>query len=140
MTREPIFDRFSRIDAGPSKHAEETFVFLNRVAGEFWDQARALVEEWSNHIEDDNDYLQLRKAMRSKHDEQFQSAFFELYLHELFVRSGYDVEIHPRLQRTVRRPDFLISRGVESSSTPSTVSTAQTSSSRSTGSHPETNL
>ena len=52
--------------------------------------------------------------MRSKHDEQFRSAFFEIYLHELFVKGGYDVEIHPHLRGTSRRPDFLISRGIES--------------------------
>jgi len=58
MTREPIFDSFTRADAGPSEYAEETFVFFNRVAGDFWDQTRSLVEEWADSIGDDNDYLQ----------------------------------------------------------------------------------
>ena len=34
--------------------------------------------------------------------------FWELYLHEAYLRSGYAVTIHPHLAGTGRHPDFLI--------------------------------
>jgi hypothetical protein len=47
---------------------------------------------------------------RSKQDSQFYAAFWELYLHELHVRLGYDVSVHPASDRGTR-PDFMLSRG-----------------------------
>ncbi len=37
-----------------------------------------------------------------------ESAFWELYLHEAYLRSGYAVTIHPPLAGTGRHPDFLV--------------------------------
>jgi len=72
-------------------HAESSFDFLNRVAGDYWDQPRALVEEWAMNLKGDGDYQQTRKAIRSGIDDQFRSALLELYLHEVFIRGGFDI-------------------------------------------------
>jgi hypothetical protein len=92
-------------------HAESSFDFLNRVAGDYWDQPRALVEEWAMNLKGDGDYQQTRKAIRSGIDDQFRSALLELYLHEVFIRGGFDIEIHPAVTGTNRRPDFRLTRG-----------------------------
>jgi hypothetical protein len=47
---------------------------------------------------------------RSKQDPQFYAAFWELYLHEVHLRLGYDVRVHPDSERGTR-PDFVVSRG-----------------------------
>ena len=52
----------------------------------------------------------LRARIRSRDEVQHQSAFFELYWHELLVRSGYDVAIHPAVPNANSNPDFLASR------------------------------
>ncbi len=50
--------------------------------------------------------------MRAKQPLQFEGAFWELYLHELHLRLGFDIEVHPPGPRTTH-PDFLLTRGSE---------------------------
>jgi hypothetical protein len=47
-------------------------------------------------------------GLQGKDDEQFESAFWELYLHEAYLRSGYGLTIHPEVAGTSRHPDFLV--------------------------------
>ena len=44
---------------------------------------------------------------------QFSGAFWELYLHQTFTRSGYAVTIHPEVDGSARQPDFLVRDGEE---------------------------
>lgn len=44
-------------------------------------------------------------------DAQHQSAFWELYLHELFSRLGLTLEPHPEIQDSRNHPDFLVKEG-----------------------------
>ena len=61
----------------------------------------------------DTDYTDLRQRFRSRDDEQFRSAFLELYLHESLIRAGYAVTIHPTVEGTTAHPDFLVGRDGE---------------------------
>jgi hypothetical protein len=54
----------------------------------------------------------LRGRLKAKPALQFESAFWELYLHEFHLCLGFDVEVHPPGPRTTR-PDFLLTRGFE---------------------------
>ena len=111
--REPLFDEIDRADVTPSSHQESSFEFLNRIAGGYWEHPRSLMQEWLNHVKNDADYTDLRQRFRSRDDEQFRSAFLELYLHESLLRAGYVVTIHPSVDGTTTRPDFLVERGQE---------------------------
>lgn len=111
--REPLFDEQDRNDPTPARHQESTFEFLNRIAGDYWDQPRSLMQAWLNHVTADTDYNDLRQRLRSRDDEQFRSAYLELYLHESLIRAGYTVTIHPKLPGTSSRPDFLAERDRE---------------------------
>ncbi|MBB1510885.1 hypothetical protein [Tessaracoccus sp. MC1756] len=108
--RRPLFDDFERTNSRPSTHGESTFEFMNRIAGDYWEHPRALMEEWLSHVPSEEEYNDLRQRFRSRDDEQFRSAFLELYLHESLLRAGYAVTIHPDVQSTSRRPDFLAQR------------------------------
>lgn len=108
--RPPIFDEVIRTDASPSRHQESTFDFMNRIAGDYWQHPRSLMEGWLKRVEDENDYMDLRQRFRSRDDEQFRSAYLELYLHESLVRAGHQVTIHPSVEGTTTRPDFLAER------------------------------
>lgn len=108
--REPLFDDFGRIDTATSTHQESNFEFLNRIAGDYWEHPRVLMQEWLDRIPNDQEYNDLCQRIRSRDDEQFRSAFLELYLHESLLRAGYTVTIHPDVQGTRRRPDFLAER------------------------------
>jgi hypothetical protein len=104
-----IFDKRQRDDAYPAREGEDSFSFLNRVDTPFWAQVRELLEDFfsrypSEHAES------LRRDFRSRLPGRHFAAWWELYLHELFGRLGYDIIIHPALEGTERRPDFGLSR------------------------------
>jgi hypothetical protein len=107
---EPLFDEVDRTDVSPSSHQESSFEFLNRIAGGYWEHPRSLMQEWLNHNESDSEYTDVRQRFRSRDDEQFRSAFLELYLHESLLRAGYAITIHPSVDGTTNRPDFLVER------------------------------
>lgn len=108
--RQPLFDDFKRTNATPASHQESSFDFLSRIAGDYWECPRALMQEWLDRIPGEQEYNDVRQRFRSRDDEQFRSAFLELYLHESLVRAGYTVTIHPEVTGTSRRPDFLAER------------------------------
>lgn len=108
--RQPIFDQAVRTDRRPSEHGESNFEFLNRVGGDYWEHPRVLMQTWLDRIPADQEYNDLCQRFRSRQDEQFRSAFLELYLHEGLVRAGFAVEIHPLVAQSPRRPDFRAER------------------------------
>lgn len=108
-----LFQPRARVDATPSRHGESTYRFLDRVAGPFWDQCRTLINEWmASYPESDRGALQAR--LRSDDDRVFTSAFWELYLHEMYRRDGWTIHIEPTLLGVTTRPDFLVSKSGES--------------------------
>lgn len=108
--RPPLFDVIPRTDGSPSTHQESSYDFLNRVAGDYSRHPRELMQEWLTHVDSPTDYIDLRQRFRSRDDEQFRSAFLELYLHEALLRAGYDVTVHPNIDGTPTHPDFLAER------------------------------
>lgn len=105
-----VFADISRVDFSPRRHAESRFAFLNRVGGAFWDQVRELVEDWFAQLTV-SARADVGARLRSSDDRQGHGAFWELYLHEAFRRSGYDVTIHPAVCAGPRQPDFLVRNG-----------------------------
>jgi hypothetical protein len=104
-----IFDNVDRTYEGPASEQESHFVFLNRSARKEINQVRELMEDWFSRYPD-TQQEELRVRLRSEIDRHFLSAFFELYLHELLIRLGYHVEVHPEVSiESGKRPDFLVS-------------------------------
>lgn len=101
-----IFDDLSRTDTGPAAFAEGSFAYYNRSARPEVGSVRDLLEQWIAAYPDQGrqDLIhRLREDFGS-----FQAAFFELYLHALFLALGHRVELHPELDGTTKRPDFLV--------------------------------
>lgn len=101
-----IFDDIDRSDSSEAGETESHAAFLNRAHTPYWESVRCLTESWFSRLcpdaQDD-----LRGRLRSEDNAQFLSAFWELYLHESLLKTGYAVECHPSLPGTSRRPDFL---------------------------------
>ncbi|WP_456845659.1 hypothetical protein [Cellulomonas sp. P5_C6] len=110
-TGQSVFDTISRTDAAPRRHGESSYAFLNRSASRYFLEVRALIEDWYAHVPPGH-RASLRGGLTGE-DAAFRSAFWELYLHEAYRRSGYGVEIHPRVPAGGRRPDFRLTRGEE---------------------------
>lgn len=104
-----LFDDHERTDASPSSYSESTFAFYNRVAGPVWERIRGTLEAW--HAEYPAEHAaDLTGRFRSNREGAHASAFWELYLHHLLRRLGYEVTVHPTVPDTSHQPDFEIVR------------------------------
>jgi hypothetical protein len=107
-----LFDVVERTSTREAQYGESRFAATNRLAGGYWDNVRAVLEEWFARLPN-NDQADVRQRLRSSDDRAFQGAFFELYCHESLVRLGYTVTSHPNVPGTSRRPDYLATKGSE---------------------------
>lgn len=102
-----LFDDESRTHEFPSGYSEPTFEYLNRSANEPIRKTRDVLEDWFSRYPE-SDQAELRERFRSRKEHNHSSALFELWLHEVLLRLGCRVQIHPPLPHTDRKPDFLI--------------------------------
>lgn len=102
-----LFDDIPRNLEGPSSHDEPQFRYLNQSNRPEASRIRGVLEEWYRHFPIKHKEA-LRKDFRSYVDKKHLSAIFELYLHELVLRLGCSVEVHPVLLHTQKKPDFLV--------------------------------
>lgn len=92
---------------GPANYDESQYEYLERSARAGAQRIRAVIEVWFSRYPD-SEKNELKKCLRTSNDISFLSALFELYLHELLFLLGYSIEVHPQLEGTGTRPDFLI--------------------------------
>lgn len=109
MTYPPpmLFDDVDRVDNSPKALTENSFSFLNRVAGPFWDRVRDLLSDWitAMPIEARDDLV---GRFRTGEQTPMMSAFWEMYLYQVLSQSKCAVEVHPKLAHTDKSPDFLV--------------------------------
>jgi hypothetical protein len=105
----PLFDEVVRIERRPRRQNEGAFEYMNSSSRPGICGIRNLLEQWFDHLQNDAK-ADVRARFRSRDDAQQQSAWFELFWHELLRCSGYDVEIHPLLADVTTNPDFLAKR------------------------------
>jgi hypothetical protein len=107
-----LFDDCERTDRSPARHQEDSFTFLNRAEGVVWGRIRDVLDAWFadypvQHAAD------LRGRFQSNRRGAHWSAWWELYLHRLFTRLGYEAVVHPDVPGTSRHPDFELTRADE---------------------------
>lgn len=99
-----IFSDFQRTDPSPSPHGESDYHFYNRCNSAAAARIRSEIETWlSNYPSSHREELVTRFQ-----EDSFSSAFFELLLHQLLIRHGYGVSIHPCVGTKGRCPDFEV--------------------------------
>lgn len=54
--------------------------------------------------------IEHRKELKNSFKKHFDDSFYELFLHQLFLQLGFQVEIHPSIKNSRKKPDFLISK------------------------------
>jgi hypothetical protein len=103
-----LFDDITCLDQRPARENEPLFDYYNTsdrpsVAG-----IRTILETWFQRMPESGK-TELRARFRSHTGSQHQSAFFELYLHELLCGMGFTATLHPNVPGNVRtHPDFLV--------------------------------
>jgi hypothetical protein len=105
-----LFDDRVRTDRSPAPSAEGHFRFLNRIDRPYFAAVRDLLEDWFSRFPRDTQ-KDLRARFRSDDNAECLGAFWELYLHEVHRRLGFELERDPQVPGTTRRPDFLVSGG-----------------------------
>lgn len=103
----PLFDDIERISTAAPRAGESRFSYLNASAR----PAAADVREFltrSLAVYPEAGRSDLVARLRSI-DTTFDSAVFELIVHQLLVRSGHEIlAIEPTIPGTTKRPDFLV--------------------------------
>jgi len=102
-----LFDEIERGDFAPALFAEPQFSCLNRSARDEVEVIRQKLEEWFLHYPT-SEQPELRSRLRSDIDAHHQSASFELFLHELLIKLGCRVSLHPPIPNTTKMPDFFV--------------------------------
>lgn len=86
---------------------ESSFAFFDTCSRQAFEMLRQLVNTWAAEMSD-NEQEELRHRMRKGDEHQFHAALTEIVMHAVFVRLSYQVEVHPKLEGTAKRPDFLV--------------------------------
>ncbi|HET7035061.1 MAG TPA: hypothetical protein VFI42_05200 [Thermomicrobiaceae bacterium] len=105
-----LFDDFQRSNRNPPEHGEPLYPFLNSAAGAYWQSVRDILTEWLSAYPLDEQPTLISRFRRTDR-RGFLGAFWELYLHELFRRLGFRIELHPEVAAATHRPDFRLQRG-----------------------------
>lgn len=102
-----LFDEFEREYLGPSLYSEPHWEYLNRTDRLEYHYVRDLLQNWFDNYETSPEKRsRLCREFRSTDDIQHLSAFFELYLYQLFKNQDFKIEVEPSWEQG--RPDFLL--------------------------------
>lgn len=100
-----LFDNISRDFLGSSNMNEPTYNYYNRSGRKDIAIIRDTLECWFSEIPDSE-----KSSIKSSFKKNFDDTFYELFLHNLFSKLGYKVKIHPNIEGTTKKPDFLIEK------------------------------
>lgn len=98
-----LFDKTSEFIEGPASNNENSFNYYHKSNRVDIKIIRVTLEDWFSKYPETE-----KKELKIRFKKEFDSAFFELFLHELFYKLGYEIVIHPELKDSNKRPDFLI--------------------------------
>ena len=102
-----IFSDTDRKFNGPKPYGESDFEYLDRSARIESERVRNTISEWLINFPK-SDRHELISRLKSGDHINFLSASFELYIHEILIRLGYEISSHPSTSsEKTTRPDFL---------------------------------
>lgn len=103
-----VFDDIERDYDGPAKLGERQFSYLDRSSRVEAARVRGLIEDWISRYPGGH-RIALAQRLRSTIDSSHYSAFFELTLHELLIRTNHDIlAVEPTVPNVPYQPDFLV--------------------------------
>jgi hypothetical protein len=101
-----LFEDKLRLHLEPSTHNENSYDYYDRSARKDVSKVRDVLNEWFKNYPE-SEKVELKQRLKKK----FPDAFYELYLFNLFKQQGFNIEIHPIVPNSHKKPDFLISKG-----------------------------
>jgi len=104
-----LFDQGPRTELRAAHRNEPIYNYYNRSARPEVAALRELLEGWFERIPQ-HAKSHLRTRFQSPRAFNHKAAFFELYLHELFLRLNFEMQVDPLAPGNRGRPDFLALR------------------------------
>lgn len=109
MSSVTLFDERERQSNDFKRDDESEFSFLDRSDRPKVAEIRSTLNYWFSLLpEEKKNNFKSRLKAKPKHN--FLGAFYELFLFQLFVRMGFDVVIEPKLEKSDKTPDFLLTK------------------------------
>lgn len=100
-----LFDDKGRINMEYAKNHHNPYIFYDESGLREMSGVRNILNEWFDKYPC-SEQTELKRRFKT----EFNSAFYELFLHELFLKQGFRLQVHPILPNTTKRPDFLVSK------------------------------
>ena len=100
-----LFDKTTETIVGPSSKNENSFNYYHKSNRKDIQIIRETLEKWFLEYPESE-----KLELKSRFKKHLDSAFYELFLFELFNKLGFNIQIHPKLKNSNKRPDFLISK------------------------------
>jgi hypothetical protein len=106
-----LFDEKTRSYDGPSKNLTSNYDYINDSSRNDVSALRITLNQWFSRYPTEG---QAELKSRLIRGETFDDAFFEMYLHELFLCMGFHLKLHPEMNGSTNHPDFYgISHKIE---------------------------
>jgi hypothetical protein len=103
---EKLFEDKVRVDLEYAKHQHNTYKFYDNSAIEEFAAVRNRLNDWFSRYPDRG-----KKQLKRDFQSNFDSAFFELFIHEVFLQQGFSLIPHPIVPNSTKNPDFLAKKG-----------------------------
>jgi hypothetical protein len=111
-----LFDEIQRTYSGPPDYNESKFKWTARPKSAY---LRKIIQQWFDDFHaSDKKRERVHREFRLEDDRKHLGAFFEIYLHHLLTRIGFEVMVEPdwtdwsdrpeRSEQSKRKPDFLL--------------------------------
>ncbi len=102
-----LFDDIGRSNKDLKSYSESSYSYLNNSARKECFNIREILESWFYCIPA-NFKKDIKNTFISLDKRKHLSAFFEIYLFNLFKQIGMNILFHPRINSDKKTPDFLI--------------------------------
>ncbi|GAB2515867.1 hypothetical protein [Spirosoma aerophilum] len=103
---EKLFCDKVRVNFEYAQHQHDTYEFYDNSAIEKFEKVRNKLNDWFSRYPDS-----AKKQLKRDFQSNFDSAFFELFVHELFLQQGFSLIPHPAVPNSTKNPDFLAKKG-----------------------------
>lgn len=97
-----LFEEKDRFDFQYAEHGVNIFEFFDSNAENRVKTVRDALNDWFSRYPDSH-----KTDLKQGFKNNFYTAMYELFIHELFIKQGFQLFPHPTIPNSSKRPDFL---------------------------------
>lgn len=102
---ELLFENIENGIKGSANYNDNPFNYYEKSSRKEIKIIRDLLNQWFSNYPTEH-----QRELKSSFKNHFDDSFYELFLHQLFLELDYKVEVHPKINNSDKRPDFLITK------------------------------